>query len=131
VIPPPLSNHVVDPSVAFQIKVTWEITGSLRKLWLKALGGKWNVQVFAESIGGGPEILLARDDTVVADPNVGSYTALLTVQPNTLDEGNPGSQISGIYKLVAAVFLNSDLGAPGFDLVGFNEGPIIQAENPI
>jgi hypothetical protein len=29
------------------------------------------------------------------------------------------------------VFLNSNLGDPGFDMTGFNEGPIIQVESPV
>ena len=87
--------------------------------------------MFAESLGGGPELLLASDNTVAADPAVSDYAVELTVPPNALDEGNPGSQISGIYKLVVSVFLDSRLGAPGFDMTGFNEGPIIQVENPV
>lgn len=125
-----LGNSVLDPGKDFQIAVNWSITGLLRPLWLTALGGNWNVQVFAESLGGGPEILLARDDTVAADPNRSDYAVTLTVRAGTLPEGDPGSQVSGIYKLVASVFLNSNLGSPGFDMVGFNEGPIIQIENP-
>ena len=74
---------------------------------------------------------MTRDDSVVPDPNVLSYSVTINVPPNKLAEGNPGSEISGIYKLVAAVFLNSDLGDPGFDMTGFNEGPIIQIENPV
>jgi hypothetical protein len=128
-----VGNHVLDGTKAFQVKVTWEITGALAPLWLAALKpfGNWNVQVYAESIGGGPEVLLTRDDSVVPDPNVLSYSVTINVPPNKLAEGNPGSEISGIYKLVAAVFLNSDLGDPGFDMTGFNEGPIIQIENPV
>ena len=125
-----LGNSVLDPSKDFQIAVNWSITGLLRPLWLTALGGNWNVQVFAESLGGGPEILLARDDSVAADPNVFDYAVTLTVPAGTLPEGNPGSEVSGIYKLVASVFLDSTLPSPGFDMVGFNEGPIIQIENP-
>ena len=34
-------------------------------------------------------------------------------------------------KLAVSVFLNSRLGPPGYDLVGFYEGPVIQVENPI
>ncbi len=97
---------------------------------LSALGGNWNVQVFAESLGGGPEILLARDDSVAADPNMSDYAVQLTVPPTALAEGDPGSNVSGIYKLVVSVFLNSNLGNPGFDMTGFNEGPIIQVEDP-
>jgi len=92
-------NHVLDPDEAFHIKVEWKITGLLRPLWLSALGGNWNVQAYAESIGAGPEILLASDNTVAADPNVSDYATTLTVSPNTLPEGDPGSQVSGIYKL--------------------------------
>ena len=132
-----LGNSVLDPSKDFQIAVNWSITGLLRPLWLFALSqakkpaeNPWNVQVFAESLGGGPEILLARDDSVVADPNVFDYAVTLTVPAGTLPEGDPGSEVSGIYKLVASVFLDSNLGSPGFDMVGFNEGPIIQVEDP-
>lgn len=126
-----VGNHVLNRNDAFQIKVDWSITGLLRPLWLSALGGRWNVQVFAESLGGGPEILLASDNSVPADPNRADYTVQLNVPPNTLDEGNPGSNTSGIYKLVVSVFLDSTLGSPGFDMTGFSEGPIIQVENPV
>ncbi len=125
-----VGNHVLNRNDAFKIKVEWKITGLLRPLWLSALGGRWNVQVYAESLGGGPELLLASDNSVNADPQVSDYAVELTVQPNALDEGNPGSQTSGIYKLVVSVFLDSTLGAPGFDMTGFNEGPIIQVEDP-
>ena len=130
-LPFEVGNHVLNRNDSFQVNVEWKITGLLRPLWLAALGGNWNVQVFAESIGGGPEILLARDDSVAADPNRSDYAVQLTVPPNALDEGDPGSNTSGIYKLVVSVFLNSDLGSPGFDMTGFNEGPIIQVENPV
>jgi hypothetical protein len=126
-----VGNHVLDPTEPFDVSVSWSITGLLRPLWLAALGGRWNVQVYAESVGGGPEILLARDDSVAADPTVFDYSLKFTVPGGKLAEGNPGSNVSGIYKLVVAVFLNSNLGAPGFDMTGFQEGPIIQVEEPI
>ena len=126
-----VGNHVLNRNDPFQVNVAWEINGLLRPLWLAALGGNWNVQLFAESIGGGPEILLASDNTVAADPAVANYSATLNVPPNALDEGDPGSNVSGIYKLVVSVFLDSTLGSPGFDMTGFNEGPIIQVEDPV
>ncbi len=126
-----VGNHVLNRNDSFQVNVEWTITGLLRPLWLSALGGNWNVQVFAESLGGGPEILLARDDSVAADPNRSDYAVQLTVPPTALAEGDPGSNVSGIYKLVVSVFLDSNLGTPGFDMTGFNEGPIIQVEDPV
>ena len=131
VFPPfEVGNHVLDPDDPFDVTVEWKITGLLRPLWLSALGGNWNVQLYAESIGGGPEILLGSDNTVAADPSREDYGVTFTIPANTLEEGNPGSNTSGIYKLVVAVFLNSNLGDPGFDMTGFQEGPIIQVEGP-
>lgn len=124
-------NHVVNRDDSFQVKVAWKVLGLLRPLWLSALGGNWNVQLFAESLGGGPEILLARDDSVAALPPREDYSVTLNIPPGALQEGDPGSNVSGIYKLVVSVFLDSTLGSPGFDMTGFNEGPIIQVENPL
>ena len=128
--PPHAGNLVVDPTKAFQIKVDWALTGTDVPLWLNGRTSNWNVQAYAESIGGGFEGLIARDDTVAANPNVASYSALLTVPALKLEEGNPGSDVGGLYKLAVAVFLNSDLPGAGFDMIGFREGPIIQVEDP-
>ncbi|MFG1622556.1 hypothetical protein [Kribbella sp. NPDC049227] len=124
-------NRVLDRKKPFEIAVEWNVTGPLSPLWLFALrDSSWNVQAFAESLGGGPEILLARDDTVKPLFNVSDYSVTLNVAALALDEGDPGSNTSGIYKLVVSVFLDSPIGLPGFDMIGFNEGPIIQIEDP-
>lgn len=136
---PALRRLVIDPTKPFDITVDWEIFGALVPLWLAALDDNWNVSVFAESIGPGPEIPLGTalvPKTAVlpcivngAQPNCTRYSATVTVPPTTLTEdvGND----SGTYKLVVTVFLNSSLGQPGFDLTGFREGPIIRVENPV
>ncbi|WP_328997732.1 hypothetical protein OHA18_25095 [Kribbella sp. NBC_00709] len=130
---PPLDrgNHVLDPLQAFTVKVEWTIKGAFAPIWLAALGGNWNVQLHAESLGAGPELLLVEDNTVVASGGVLNYAVDLTVPPGTLPEGNPGGPDSGIYKLVVSVFLNSNLvfGSHGYDMIGFYEGPIIQVED--
>lgn len=130
VVPPELGNHVVNPNTDFEVTVEWEVGGLFAPLWLQALGGNWDVSVYAESLGGGREVRLGSDNTVAAAATTLSYSATITVPAGTLDEHQPGSDIGGIYKLVAAVFLNSSIpGLRGFDLVGFAEGPIIQAED--
>lgn len=127
-----VGNRVLDRKKPFQIVVDWKVIGPLAPLWLFALrDNNWNVQAFAESLGGGPEILLARDDQVKPVFNVSDYSVTLNVPANALEEGDAGSNTSGIYKLVVSVFLNSPIGLPGFDMVGFNEGPIIQIEDPV
>lgn len=138
---PALPNHVVDPSKPFVVTVTWEVYGALVPLWLAALSDNWRVEVFAESIGGGPEKRIgqtskAKSDTVAcSDPtkvNCRRYEVEVRVPPGTLPEGNPGGpadDTSGLYKLAGTVFLNSTLGTPGFDLIGYHDGPLIQVED--
>jgi hypothetical protein len=126
-----VGNHVLDSTKPFQVKVDWVIQGFLAPLWLQALGGNWDVSVYAESLGGGNEIRLGSNDAVAADPNVLSYTATIDVQGGLLQEHAPGTDVGGIYKLVVAVFLDSNLPGQGFDMIGFNEGPIVQVESPV
>ena len=66
--------------------------------------------------------------TACAGVNCREYTVTVTVPANTLQEDS--GDVSGIYKLVVSVFLNSNLGSPGFDVTGFREGPIIKMEDP-
>lgn len=136
--PPALRRLVVNPDEEFDITVEWEIHGDLVPLWLAPaeLGPNWDVVVFAESIGPGPEVELGRatvdKNTFTADasqPFGRKYSATVQVKAGTITEDINGD--SGTYKLVATVFLNSSLGTPGFDLTGFREGPIIRAENPV
>src|SRR4029450_6835111 len=75
-----VGNHVLNRNDPFKVTLEWRITGLLRP----PRGGRWNVQVFAESFGGGPEILLARDDSVAADPNRSDYAVTLTVPSTAL-----------------------------------------------
>ncbi len=133
-----VGNHVVDPTKAFTLTVEWRLDGQLVPVWLAALGGNWDVSVYAESLGGGSEKRLGTASVAAnaftPDPDVNhvKYTATITVAPNTLDEHAPGTDVGGIYKLAVAAFLNSSLlGVPGYDLIGYREGPIIQAENPV
>ena len=135
-------NHVVDPSKEFTLRIEWEIFGQLVPLWLSALAGDWDVSVYAESLGGGGEVRLGTAAVATTDKkpctvnqakaNCTKYEATIVVPKGKLEEHEPGTDIGGIYKLAVAVFLNSTLaGTPGFDLVGYREGPIIQAENPV
>jgi len=139
---PALPNRVVDPAQPFTLTIEWEAYGALVPLWLAALTDMWRIEVYAESLGGGPEIRIgsaqkAKTDTVPctvngAQVNCTKWQVDVNIPAGALPEGNPGGPAvspSGIYKLAVSVFLNSTLGTPGFDLVGFHEGPIIQVES--
>ena len=134
-------NKVIDPTKPFNLTIEWELFGQLVPLWLAALSPDWDVSVYAESLGGGNEVRLGtatvpKGATLPctvnqAQANCTKYAATVTVPPNTLQGHVPGTDQGGIYKLAVAVFLISTLvGVPGYDLIGFSEGPIIQAENP-
>ena len=136
-----LSNNVVDPNQPFEVTVEWKIFGGLVPLWIAALDpsglNPWTVSIYAESIGGGQEQLVGEAQVAPSAVNNGAgllerdYTATVTVAAGTLQEGNPGSNTSGVYKLAAVVFLDSQLGVLGYDLAGFSEGPIIEVESLI
>jgi hypothetical protein len=127
--PPHRGNHVVDTTKPFDVVVEWSVSGTDVPLWLNGRTSNWNVSAYAESIGAGFEGLLASDTTVAADPATSSYRATINVPAGKLTEANPGSDVSGLYKLAVTVFLNSDLPGSGFDMIGFREGPIIQVED--
>lgn len=132
--PPFVKNLVVDGTKPFDVKVKWKLDGYLVPVWLSALtSSQWNVELFAESMGPGPEIRIASG-TLPVGPivNPKTYELTLTVPANTLPEGNPAANDpSGIYRLTASIFLNSNLGAPGYDIAGFAEGTIIKVESPL
>ena len=134
-----LGNLVIDPTKPFTIEATWEFKGPLTNLWLAALTSDWTVTAYAESVGTGPDQMLVSEahpvaDVTVdpADPNHRTWKATLVVPAGTLPEENPGSAVpSGVYELVVTTFLDSTLGAPGYDIMGFSRGPTIKVESPV
>jgi hypothetical protein len=134
-------NNLIDGTKPFTLTIEWELFGQLVPIWLAALAGNWDVSAYAESLGGGNEVRLGTVNVPAAatlpctvnqaKANCTKYSTTLTVPANKLQEHAPGTDVGGLYKLAVAVFLNSSLsGTPGFDLVGFREGPIIQVESP-
>ncbi len=136
-VSPYVSNLVINPDQSFTVEMQWEIRGFLAPLWLAALGGSWSVEVFAESVGPGPEIRIASKSVPVSGGTTTGTTTRFTSGPITvpagmLPEGNPGAgNPSGVYRLACSCFLNSNLGQPGYDIMGFAEGPAIMIENPL
>ncbi|MGH3788792.1 MAG: hypothetical protein ACRDRG_20090, partial [Pseudonocardiaceae bacterium] len=92
----------------------------------------WTVSVYGDTIGPGVDLVLVNvlkdknDSVPCAGVNCRKYSVTVTIPPNTLREHDVAN--SGIYKIAAAVFLNGTV--PGSDLIGFREGPVIQAETP-
>ncbi|WP_305783309.1 hypothetical protein [Symbioplanes lichenis] len=132
------SNLVVNRDQPFDITVEWHVFGNLVPLWLTALSARtrnWVVTAYAESQGPGDEKTLGSVNVPIGGPTFSldeKYSAKLTVPANMLAEENPGDPTqSGTYKIVVTTFLDSDLGAVGYDMMGYAEGPIIKVESPL
>lgn len=132
------ANHVVNGARPFDIKINWHVFGNLVPLWLTALSVNtkdWVVTAYAESQGPGDEITLGRVRVPVGGPAFDQdvpYSAKLTIPAHKLHEENPDDDTqSGVYKIVVTVFLDSDLGPVGYDMIGYAEGPIIKVEDPL
>jgi hypothetical protein len=139
-LPGELGNLVINQNRDFEVLVSWEVFQPFAPLWVEglgALGASWNVRVYAESVGPGDEIEIGSTAVDVSANvacsvhggivNCRGYSATVPVPAGTLKEDSPSQ--SGVYKLVATVFLNSNLGEPGFDMAGYQEGPVIRAED--
>lgn len=137
-------NTVIDPGEKFFVQVEWEVYGAQLPLYLASLNDPWYVAAFAESLGAGPELKIGektvpKSDGMVCtvdpgEPHCTKWETEIEVPPDTLEEANPFTAAdapSGIYKLAVSVFLDSSLGEPGFDLIGYYEGPVIQAESTV
>jgi hypothetical protein len=131
------ANLVINGGQAFDLKVTWTIAGNLTPLWLTALSvdtKNWVVTAYANPRGPGDGLTLgsvnvAIDGPPFADPK--EYKAKITVPANTLPEENPGDPThSGVYQLTVTVFLDSDIGPLGFDMMGVADFPLVKVENP-
>lgn len=124
------ANIVVDPDQppSNVIKATdpFTIQVEVHLFNVGALGGAFNLTVFAESMGPQPEVSLGSVNVNVAagvppgpSPSK-TYTGNINVVAGTLPPG--------VYKLVS-VLTHSNLGVPT-GIAGFEEGPTIQVYTP-
>ena len=115
----PTPNTVLVGSNPFFVDVKWNIEG----LVAPAIGGDFKVEFYVESIGAGPEQVVASA-TVAANSVVPSnnrnYSTLLTVPAGALPNGP--------YKTVT-VLTHKNLGV-STSIAGFADGPMIQITTP-
>jgi hypothetical protein len=92
-----LPAEVLEASAPFRIRVNWDV-GPLAAL---LLGGQWEVAAYVESIGPGPEKVLATTTLAVTGAQV--YSATLTVPAGTLPNDPPAAVSAGVYKIVTVL----------------------------
>jgi hypothetical protein len=128
---------VINGGKPFTIEVAWNFRGNLTPLWLTALSvdtKDWVVTAYANPRGPGNGLTLGSVTVPIGGPPFNdpeAYTATLTVPANTLPEEDPGNpNNSGVYQLTVTVFLDSNLGPVGFDMMGVADFPLVKVENP-
>jgi hypothetical protein len=137
-LPGHVPNLVLDPTKPFRIEVKWRLTGTEVPPRLNACRDNWIVTAYAESVGPGPEVILREEREPKSNFSGGPTAAFvfdwshtLDIPANLLPEEDPGpGGPSGTYKIVVTVFLNSNLPGAGYDIAGFNDGPMIKMEQP-
>jgi hypothetical protein len=137
-LPGHVPNLVLDPTKDFQIEVTWRLNGTEVPPRLAVCDDNWVVTAYAESVGPGPEVILKEENepkgNFTGGPGAGfafDWSHTLNVPAGLLEEENPGpAGPSGTYRIIVTVFLNSSLPGAGYDIAGFNDGPMIKVENP-
>lgn len=90
--------------------------------------GSFEVHLFAESIGPGPEVSLVNPIVLAAGPGSQTYTATFNIPGNTPVLNGPPA-ISSVYKLVSVVEHRNTLGNET-EISGVVEGPTIYLRNP-
>jgi hypothetical protein len=131
------TNLVINGGKSFDIDVDWHIKGNLAPLWLTALSvntKNWVVTAYANPRGPGNGVTLGSVNVPVGGPFTDdvAYSSTITVPANTLAEEDPGNpQNSGVYQLTVTVFLDSDLGPVGYDMMGVADFPLVKVENPL
>jgi hypothetical protein len=110
---------VLEADTKFTIDATW----SIDKYSAAALGGKWKLAAYVESIGAGPEKQIGKTIDVPLT-GVTSYSATITVAAGELPD-DPAPPASGVYKLVTVLLLVGPFGKVS-DVAGFVEGPMLR-----
>jgi hypothetical protein len=115
-------NKVIDAANNFKVTVKWNVSPAVVAV---LLDGNWTIKVFAESVGPGPEKLIAQ--TTKPATGVVNYAETLTVLAGTLSGDVPPD--SGVYKLTVVITYRTTLGVLT-EMAGFSEGPNILLREP-
>jgi hypothetical protein len=109
--------EVLEAGAPIRVRTQWNINALAALL----LGGQWEVTVYAESIGPGPE----RQIVTTTIPLTGGlrYGAIVSVPPRTLPD-DPAPPISGVYKVVT-VLTHRNFGKTS-DVAAIVEGPMVR-----
>ena len=119
-----LPSRIIDINDDVDIDVDWSLTGPLQRF----ICGSWDLDIYVESIGPGPEFELADVENIQVDPTGnGHYHHTIHVPAGTIPthlEQNGKVDNDVVYKMVATVTYKDPAGRPG-PIAGFTELPLM------
>ena len=119
-------NRVIDDEFPFVVKVDWTVSPPATA---RLLDGKWQINLYAESLGPGPELKIGSG-TLTANGST-TYTLSITVPPPygglASDETPPPD--SGVYQLTVVLTYLTVTGRKT-EMAGFAEGPTFMLREP-
>jgi hypothetical protein len=124
-----VDNTTGAPTVLLQGPFTVNVSWTVPAPYVCFLDGTFRLRVFAESLGPGPEVLLAEKN-VPAICGAASYVnepvLVTTVLPG---EGTGTPEVSGVYKIVVVLQYINSAGAHQ-PISGFATSSAVQIRNP-
>jgi hypothetical protein len=119
-------NNILQENLGGSVKVDWGFSGAGRFFLTPT---QFTVNLYAESIGPGPEKLVGTVNVPGSAHTAGptwNFTANVAIPPSSLPASGPAA--SGVYRLTALV--NNSVGGVRDAVAGFVEGPIIEMRSP-
>lgn len=109
------ASTIISMQDTWNLLVRWQVHGLL----VPSIGGTWHVRAYLESIGPGPEALIAKLDL----PMTGQTDYSHTFHISPIDPAYPKQE--GPYQLVVVITSSNLLGQPA-PFAGYEEAGIIQ-----
>lgn len=106
------AGTIISMTDDWHLQVSWKVQGTLVPL----VCGKWHIRAYLESIGPGPEVLVANR-TIDMSGN-SDYSETFFIGPNVPNREGP-------YKLVTVMTSTNKFGKPA-PFAAYDEGPILQ-----
>ncbi len=116
-------NRVLDTNLQNEVRVDWAFTGRAVDWLLPVL--TFTVDVYAESIGPGPELRIGK----VTVPGTRPLTATVPIPAHLLPATGPGpADPSGVYRLTTVITCTAGCGEHQrlTPIAGFVDGPTIE-----
>ena len=106
------ASTIISMQDDWHLQVNWQVHG----MFVPSVSGTWKVRAYLESIGPGPELLVADRD--IAMTGGSSYSETFFIGPNVPNEAGP-------YKLVTVITAENMAGGPA-PFAAYDEGGILQ-----